>query len=106
MGTCWPWPQRGVYLYEITTFRQVRFLESEDRLSSVAISPDGRLVAVGCWVNTVKLWEVESGRLLDTLTGHSEAVVSVAFSPDGRLLASGRLGSGRFRGDGKCAPSW
>jgi WD40 repeat protein len=32
---------------------------------------------------------VASGRLLRTLTGHTESVLSAAFPPDGRTLASG-----------------
>jgi WD40 repeat protein len=58
-------------------------------VSSVAFSPDGRLLASGSWDERVKIWEVASGRLLHTLSGHSSFVSSVAFSPDGRLLASG-----------------
>jgi WD40 repeat protein len=37
----------------------------------------------------LKLWDVASGQLLRTLSGHSSAVTSVAFSPDGQTLASG-----------------
>ena len=37
-----------------------------------------------------KLWDVETGKGLRTLTGHSKSVRSVAFhSPDGRVLCSG-----------------
>ncbi|MBL1179279.1 WD40 repeat domain-containing protein, partial [Pantanalinema sp. GBBB05] len=38
--------------------------------------------------NTVKLWDVGSGRLIRTLTGHSSYVNSVEFSPDSKTLAS------------------
>ena len=38
---------------------------------------------------SVKLWEVNSGRSLRALEGHTNGVWSVAFSPDGQTLASG-----------------
>lgn len=39
--------------------------------------------------STVRLWDVERGICIHTLTKHQEPVYSVAFSPDGRFLASG-----------------
>jgi WD40 repeat protein len=70
-----------------------------DQVRSVAFSPDGRLLASGscgkpgsttneCRQGEIKLWEVASGSLVRSLTGHTNGVNSVAFSPDGRLLAS------------------
>lgn len=47
------------------------------------------LLASASFDSTVRLWEVEKGTCLHTLTRHSEPVYSVAFSPDGRHLASG-----------------
>lgn len=38
---------------------------------------------------TVRLWDVDRGTCLRTLSKHTEPVYSVAFSPDGRLLSSG-----------------
>ena len=38
---------------------------------------------------SVRLWDVERGDCLHTLTRHKEPVYSVAFSPDGKFLASG-----------------
>ena len=37
----------------------------------------------------MKLWDVRSGELVRTLSGHTDSVFSVAFSPDGTRLASG-----------------
>ncbi|NER36447.1 MAG: hypothetical protein F6J93_21095 [Oscillatoria sp. SIO1A7] len=59
-----------------------------DRVSSVAISPDGKIIASSSHDRTVKLWNLTTGQLLKALAGHSSAVLSVAFSPDGKTLAS------------------
>jgi WD40 repeat protein/formylglycine-generating enzyme required for sulfatase activity len=61
----------------------------EHWVHSVAFSSDGDTLASGSSDDTVRLWDVESGRRLRTLTGHEDDVYAVAFSPDGRTLASG-----------------
>ena len=60
-----------------------------DSVWSVSFSPDGRILASGSRDNTIRLWDVKTGRHLRTLTGHTNFVYSVSFSPDGRILASG-----------------
>jgi len=64
-------------------------MEDSNSVTSVAFSPDGRYLASGGSDNTVKIWEVKTGKLMSTFKGHSSYVSSVAFSPDGRYLASG-----------------
>ncbi|UYV80652.1 TBL1XR1 [Cordylochernes scorpioides] len=39
--------------------------------------------------STIRLWDVERGACLHTLTEHMKPVYSIAFSPDGKYLASG-----------------
>uniref|UniRef100_A0A8B9XL21 F-box-like/WD repeat-containing protein TBL1XR1 n=1 Tax=Bos mutus grunniens TaxID=30521 RepID=A0A8B9XL21_BOSMU len=47
------------------------------------------MLASASFDSTVRLWDVERGVCLHTLTKHQEPVYSVAFSPDGKYLASG-----------------
>jgi len=63
----------------------------EDKVTSVAFSPDGKTVLSGSDDNTLKLWEVATGREIRTLTGHGNDVNSVAFSPDGKTVLSGSI---------------
>ena len=45
------------------------------RVSSVAFSPDGKLVASGSCDETVKIWDISTGHCDSTLTGHSDLYV-------------------------------
>jgi WD40 repeat protein len=56
---------------------------------SVSYSPDGETLASGSLDQTIKLWDVQTGKERATLKGHTNWVNSVAHSPDGRTLASG-----------------
>jgi len=60
-----------------------------DEVQSVAFSGDGAQLVSGSADQTVRLWDVATGRALRTFQGHTEAVQAVAFSADGRRLASG-----------------
>ena len=56
---------------------------------SVATSPDGKHVACGAEDGTVSVFDVGSGKLTSTLSGHSMAVRSLAFSRDSAHLFTG-----------------
>ncbi|NEO52294.1 MAG: PQQ-binding-like beta-propeller repeat protein [Okeania sp. SIO3B5] len=70
--------------------RLVRSLSNPqpDSAFSVAISFDGEILASSRGKD-IQLWNLQTGKLLDTLSSHQANVRSVAVSPDGRTLASG-----------------
>jgi WD40 repeat protein len=53
----------------------------------IAFSPDGQIFACGCTDAKIRLWDVESGRLLRVLPS-GRNLWNIIFSPDGRTLVS------------------
>jgi len=69
--------------------RQLHRLEAVvPNCTSVAISPDGRLLAAGRADGTIALVIPANGSLQGSFGGHGARVSSLAFSPDGQWLAS------------------
>ena len=55
----------------------------------VAYSPAGGVLASGGTDNTIRLWRVSTGELLNTLDKHTRAVNSIAWTPNDTYIASG-----------------
>jgi WD40 repeat protein len=79
----------NLILWDAQTGNRVETLASGGGfVSSIAFSPDGKLLAAGSDTNVI-LWNAETGTRVRTLRGHFDAVYSVVFSPDGAQLVSG-----------------
>lgn len=70
--------------------KRVKSLKGHTKqVTSVAVTPDGRLALSGCCDRTARLWDVKSGECLRVLEGHKDMVDAVAISPDGTIGLSG-----------------
>jgi WD40 repeat protein len=58
-------------------------------VTTVAISPDSQTLASGSMDDKIKLWNLQSGELIQTLTGHTKVINCLAFTPNGQTLVSG-----------------
>jgi hypothetical protein len=79
-------PGARVFAQGVEVANAALFHTHSGSISSVAFSPDGKLLAVAGAGKIIKVREVATGKELAALT--HDWVGSVAFSPDGTLLAS------------------
>lgn len=98
-----------VSTWDVATGAELRrVVEKIPMAHNAAISPDGRLVAVGQTrfglgmpaaaeppedlparlIDPIRIWEVASGKEVAALYGHTDFSCGLAFSPDGLMLAS------------------
>jgi hypothetical protein len=66
-------------------------------VKSVAVSPDGRMIASGSFDQTIKLWDLQQGEFKKTLKGHTGTVTSVQFSPNGILASASFFPDGTIK---------
>ena len=98
-----------IRVWDVASGKTVRTIRGESALGSLgkifamALSPDGKWLAVGGDLRTstgtnlqgggetqtIRLYDFESGKLVALLKGHTDAVRALAFSPDGSKLISG-----------------
>ena len=81
-----------IRLFHLADNRQIRCLKGHYEnawITSIAFSPDGKILASCSMDYSVKLWDIFTGDSLKTLTGHEKWLWAVVFSPDGKMLASG-----------------
>ena len=78
--------------WDLLRYRNFRTFTAPTRLgfSCLAVDPSGEVVAAGSHdADTIHIWSVQSGQLLDRLAGHEGPISSLAFSADGSVLVSG-----------------
>ena len=90
-----------IRLWDVNTGELQKTFIAEDfgSVASLCWSPDGQTLAsgggyvsegcAGVLDTKVRVWDVATGELQRTFTGHADEILSVRFSADGQTLASG-----------------
>ncbi|KAM3563455.1 hypothetical protein MY1884_001273 [Beauveria asiatica] len=82
----------SVRAWDLIRYRNFRTFTAPTRLSfsCMAVDPSGEVVAAGSLDSfDIHIWSVQTGQLLDQLSGHEGPVASLVFTPNGESLVSG-----------------
>jgi len=95
---------RAIILWDVPNHRPLFYPLGRVALTSLALSPDGKILAAGnqsaqitLWDHTAHIWDVMPRLLFNNLDlpnfglGHALGIESIAWSPDGKMLATGSL---------------
>lgn len=74
--------------------RSLSVINAAASVTTMALSPNGQLLALPGPNHTVKIYHTADGTLVQTLVGHTQDITGLAFSHDGSLLASGAFFDG------------
>ncbi len=88
------------YTYATTSIKEIHIRDSKTNTTKhilkghknyircLSYSPDSRIIASGSNDQTIRLWDVETGKHIRTLIGHESDITELSFSPDGSTLIS------------------
>lgn len=74
--------------WNLTTGKEYPPLEHLGTIWSIDLSPDNQMIASASADKTVKIWDRQTGAILQNLTDHQDQVYAVVFSPDGQRLVT------------------
>jgi RNA polymerase sigma factor (sigma-70 family) len=84
------WKTHEIWLWDTRGGKATRLSgKHEDRIETLAFSPDGRLVASGGADPFLRIWDVRQGKEIQQIKGFAGVVAVLRFSPDGKALACG-----------------
>lgn len=78
-------------IWNLTSGKQIGkdWRDGDSDVWTIALSPDEKKVVSGSEDGGVRLWDIDTGKLIAKWTGHTNTVVSVCWSRDGHRVVSG-----------------
>ena len=76
-------------MFDLNGKLQKNFEAHRSLISSIALSPNGKLILTGSWDNTARLWDLDGNLKMKFEDQHREPISSVAFSPNGIWVLTG-----------------
>jgi WD40 repeat protein len=75
-------------LLDVANGQVKKTLRHPKEVRGVAFAADGRRLATACWDKLIRVWDLATGMVQVTCSGHRDRIFSVDFSADGKQLLS------------------
>ena len=80
---------KAIKLWDMSTYQVIKTLEGHtDRIFSISINAQRKLMASGGDDKIIKIWSMETFQEIKSLTGHENYINNISFSHDGKLMIS------------------
>ncbi len=76
-------------LWETVTGHRLQSFNHQTRVNTIAFHPDGQQIAAGCLDEKIYIWDLETKRCTQILSGHLNEVWALTYILNGRFLVSG-----------------
>lgn len=78
----------GIFLYNSDDFSLIKYIDTSSWIKVIAFSPDGKKMAAGDKDGLIIVWETQSWKQIENLSGHQGEILDLVFSPDSSQLTS------------------
>jgi WD40 repeat protein len=78
----------SVKIINALTWTPIPVFITHPGMVTAKFSPDGKKIITASGDSTAKIWDVESGRILQTLSGHDDGLLFAAYSPDNSKIVT------------------
>lgn len=89
-----------IYLWDVLTGATLHTIKEQHKgsVTSISFSPDGKTLVSACKDNSMRFWNVTTGKQIKMLKAHSSSngIKGISFSPDRKTLASANYREVRF----------
>ena len=87
-GSIWREENNNIKIWDNKGNELFTLLGHSWNVSDIAFSSNNNLLASAGWDNTIKLWDVKTGKEILSINAHTKGVNSVCFNSDDKMLAS------------------